>query len=68
MDPSAAKKLEAIARKLSAETSFGAIAVHDHCDSEGPNDPPAAVCDSDAKQQNYKLVGWREVKAALGIR
>lgn len=46
----------------------GAIAVHDHCDGEGPKDPPAAVCDSDTKQQNYKVVGWREVKAALGIR
>ncbi len=46
----------------------GVIAVHDHCDGEGPNDPPQAVCDSDTKQQNYKLVGWREVKAALGIR
>jgi 3-phytase len=46
----------------------GAIAVHDHCDGEGPNDPPKAICDSDTKQQNYKLVGWREVKAALGMR
>jgi 3-phytase len=46
----------------------GAIAVHDHCDGEGPKDPPAAICDSDTKQQNYKMVGWREVKAALGLR
>lgn len=46
----------------------GALAVHDHCDGEGPNDPPQSVCDSDTKQQNYKLVGWREIKAALGIR
>jgi 3-phytase len=46
----------------------GAIAVHDHCDGEGPADPPASVCDSDAKQQNYKLVDWRDVKRALGIR
>ncbi len=45
----------------------GAIAVHDHCDSEGPNDPPAAVCESDTKQQNYKLVDWRAVKKTLGI-
>jgi len=46
----------------------GAIAMHDHCDGEGPQDPPAAVCDSDTKQQNYKLVDWRDVKAALGIK
>lgn len=46
----------------------GALAVHDHCDGDGPNDPPPAVCDSDTKQQNYKLVGWREIRAALGIR
>ena len=45
----------------------GALAVHDHCDGDGPSDPPQAVCDSDTKQQNYKLVGWREIKAALGI-
>ncbi|PZU50547.1 MAG: 3-phytase [Sphingomonas sp.] len=46
----------------------GAIAMHDTCDGEGPNDPPAAVCSSDAKQQNYKLVDWRTVKTALGIK
>lgn len=46
----------------------GAIAMHDHCDGDGPDDPPASVCDSDDKQQNYKLVGWREVKAALGLQ
>jgi 3-phytase len=46
----------------------GAIAMHDHCDGTGAEDPPAAVCDSDTKQQNYKLVDWRTVKAALGIR
>jgi len=46
----------------------GAIAMHDHCDGEGPQDPPATVCDSDTKQQNYKLVDWRDVKAALGIK
>ena len=45
----------------------GAIAVHDHCDGEGAADPAAAVCDSDGKQQNYKLVDWRAVKAALGL-
>ncbi|MGL6044047.1 MAG: phytase, partial [Sandaracinobacteroides sp.] len=45
----------------------GAIAVHDHCDGDGPNDPPAVVCAGDSQQQNYKLVGWREVKAAIGI-
>lgn len=44
----------------------GAIAMHDHCDGDGPTDPPDSVCNGDAKQQNYKLVGWREVKAALG--
>lgn len=46
----------------------GAIAMHDHCDGDGPNDPPSAVCESDGKQQNYKLVDWRDVKRALGIR
>ena len=46
----------------------GAIAVHDHCDGEGAEDPPAAVCEGDGKQQNYKLVDWRLVKDALGIR
>lgn len=46
----------------------GVIAVHDHCDADGPEDPPAAVCDSDGKQQNYKLVDWRDVKRALGLR
>jgi 3-phytase len=46
----------------------GAIAVHDHCDGEGPGDPPAEVCDSDDRQQNVKLVDWRAVKRALGIR
>ncbi len=46
----------------------GAIAMHDTCDGEGPQDPPAAVCASDTRQQNYKLVDWRSVKAALGIR
>ncbi len=46
----------------------GAIAVHDHCDGDGHEDPSDAVCDSDAKQQNYKLVDWRDVKKALGIR
>jgi len=51
-----------------ADYPQGAIAVHDHCDGEGPNDPPASICDSDTKQQNYKLVDWRSVKAALGIR
>jgi 3-phytase len=45
----------------------GAIAVHDHCDAPGAADPPAAVCDGDAKQQNYKLVDWRDVKAALRL-
>ncbi len=45
----------------------GAIAVHDHCDGDGPDDPPAGVCDSEGKQQNYKLVDWRDVKRALGI-
>ncbi len=45
----------------------GAIAMHDTCDGDGPNDPPAARCKSDEKQQNYKLVDWREVKKALGI-
>ncbi len=45
----------------------GAIAMHDTCDGEGPADPPAAVCDSDNRQQNYKLVDWRDVKAALGL-
>jgi 3-phytase len=46
----------------------GAIAVHDHCDGDGAKDPAAAVCDSDGKQQNYKLVDWRAVKAALGLK
>lgn len=46
----------------------GAIAVHDHCDSPTVKDPPAAQCDSDGKQQNYKLVDWRDVKQALNIR
>ena len=46
----------------------GAIVMHDSCDGEGPNDPPPSVCASDAKQQNYKLVDWRDVKAVLGIR
>lgn len=45
----------------------GAIAIHDHCDGDGPADPPAAVCNSDTKQQNYKLVDWRDVKAALRL-
>lgn len=45
----------------------GAIVMHDTCDGEGPNDPPAATCDSDNRQQNYKLVDWRDVKRALGI-
>jgi 3-phytase len=45
----------------------GAIAFHDHCDGPGATDPAAAVCDGDGKQQNYKLVDWRQVKAALGI-
>ncbi|WP_235977232.1 phytase [Sandaracinobacteroides hominis] len=45
----------------------GAIAMHDTCDGDGPNDPDAAVCTADAKQQNYKLVDWRDVKKALGI-
>ena len=45
----------------------GAIAVHDHCDGDGPNDPPQAVCDGKNKQQNYKLIDWRDVKKALGI-
>lgn len=45
----------------------GAIAVHDHCDGPGPQDPSATVCDGDGKQQNYKLVDWRDVKAALAI-
>ena len=46
----------------------GAIAVHDHCDGDGPADPAAAACDGDTKQQNYKLVDWREVRAVLGIQ
>ena len=46
----------------------GAIAVHDHCDGPGPEDPPEAVCDSDEKQQNVKIVDWRAVKRALAIR
>ncbi|WP_448584981.1 phytase [Thermaurantiacus sp.] len=46
----------------------GAIAVHDHCDSATAKDPPAEVCNSDGKQQNYKLIDWREVRAALGLR
>ena len=46
----------------------GAIAMHDHCDGDGPDDPPAAICDGDGQQQNYKLVDWRDVKLALGIR
>jgi 3-phytase len=46
----------------------GAIAVHDHCDGDGATDPVAAVCDGDSKQQNYKLVDWREIRAALGIQ
>lgn len=45
----------------------GALAVHDHCDGDGPGDPPAARCNGDTKQQNYKLVDWRAIKAALGI-
>lgn len=45
----------------------GAIAMHDTCDGDGPNDPAPAICAGDAKQQNYKLVDWREVKKALGI-
>lgn len=45
----------------------GAIAVHDHCDSPSAGDPPAATCDSDTKQQNYKLIDWRDVKAVLGL-
>jgi 3-phytase len=45
----------------------GAIAMHDTCDGDGPNDPPAAVCESEKQQQNYKLVDWRAVKKALGI-
>ncbi|MCG2842747.1 phytase [Sandaracinobacter sp. RS1-74] len=45
----------------------GAIAMHDTCDGEGPNDPDTAVCESDGKQQNYKLVDWRDVKKALSI-
>lgn len=46
----------------------GAIAVHDHCDSPTASDPASEVCDSDEKQQNYKLIDWRDVKAALGLR
>ena len=46
----------------------GAIAMHDTCDGDGPNDPDAATCTGDLKQQNYKLVDWREVKKALGIK
>lgn len=46
----------------------GALAVHDHCDGNGAADPDAATCDSDTKQQNYKLVDWRQVRAALGIK
>lgn len=45
----------------------GAIAMHDHCDGEGTENPPPEVCDSDDKQQNVKLVDWRAVKRALGI-
>ncbi len=45
----------------------GAIAFHDHCDSPAASDPAPAVCDSDGKQQNYKLIDWRDVKAALGL-
>jgi 3-phytase len=45
----------------------GLLAMHDHCEGDGPTDPPAAVCDSDGKQQNYKLVDWRAVRAALGL-
>jgi len=46
----------------------GALAVHDHCDGADAADPDAATCDSDDKQQNYKLVDWRNVRAALGIQ
>lgn len=46
----------------------GAITMHDHCDGQGAADPPATVCDSDTKQQNYKLVDWRAVRQAVGIR
>lgn len=45
----------------------GAIAMHDTCDGDGPNDPAAAICTSEKQQQNYKLVDWRAVKSALGI-
>ncbi|WP_448578201.1 phytase [Thermaurantiacus sp.] len=45
----------------------GAIAVHDHCDSPTAADPAPAICDSDEKQQNYKIIDWRDVKRALGI-
>ncbi|MFA7439988.1 MAG: phytase [Sphingomonadaceae bacterium] len=47
--------------------SEGAIAMHDHCDSDTAEDPAESVCDGDSKQQNYKLVDWRDVKAALGL-
>ncbi|MFN3591082.1 MAG: phytase [Thermaurantiacus sp.] len=45
----------------------GAIAMHDTCDGPGAEDPSADVCGSDERQQNVKLVDWREVKRALGI-
>jgi 3-phytase len=46
----------------------GALAVHDHCDSPTASDPPASVCDSDGKQQNYKIIDWRDIRGALKIR
>lgn len=46
----------------------GAIAVHDHCDGPTSSDPPASVCDGESKQQNYKIIDWRDIRRALDIR
>lgn len=44
----------------------GAIVVHDDCETDGADTPAPALCEDD-QQQNFKLVDWRDVKAAIGI-